>query len=155
MGLPILVGVADAAVTRTSLRGWYASLAAPPGTPPNSTFGVVWTTLYVLIGVAAWLVWRDCQKMPTPPAGDRHLRPLRLWGWQLLCNAAWAPAFFGLRSPVLGLAILIVLLWLIVTTMLAFHRVRPLAAWLVIPYMAWACYATYLNAGFCWLNAPA
>lgn len=153
VGMPLLVGVADAAVVQGNLRGWYASLTRPPGTPPDWIFGAVWTTLYILIGVSAWIVWRDSQRLSTPPAGDRHLRPLRFWGWQLLCNAAWAPAFFGLHSPELGLAILIVLLWLIVTTTLAFHRVRPVAAWLLIPYMAWACYATYLNAGFFWLNA--
>ena len=69
-----------------------------PAPPPGWLFGPVWTTLYVMIGAAAWLVWRR--------TGGRQRGALRLWGWQLLVNAAWSPAFFGLHSPALGLFIL-------------------------------------------------
>jgi len=125
-------------------RGWYASLLRPPAAPPNWVFGPVWTILYVMIGIAGWLVWRR-----TPAT-----RPLRLWGWQLAANACWTPAFFALHSPPLALAVCLVLLVLIGLTMLAFRPIRSAAAWLMAPYLVWTCFATYLTAGFWWLNPP-
>jgi translocator protein len=138
----LLVGAADGAITATSVRTWYLSLVRPPGTPPSWVFGPVWGVLYVLMGSAAWLVWRR----------TGAARPLRLWGWQLLLNALWTPAFFGLRSPMLGLIVIVLLLILLGLTIRAFARVRRLAAWLLAPYFAWTAYAAYLNAGFFWLN---
>jgi translocator protein len=143
VGLCLLVGAAAAAVTAPSLRTWYLSLTPPPGTPPKWLFAPVWSLLYVLIGVSAWLVWRR----------PRHRRPLLIWGWQLLCNAAWMPAFFGLHSPALGLCVIVPFLVLIGLTIRAFVRIRPLAAGLMVPYAIWVCYAAYLNAGFWWLNS--
>nr|WP_283949950.1 TspO/MBR family protein [Limobrevibacterium gyesilva] len=140
----LLVGAANGTMTATSVRTWYLALAWPPGTPPNWVFAPVWTTLYVLIGTAAWLVW--CRPSP----GQR--RALLLWGWQLLLNAAWTPAFFGLHSPALGLLVILPLLCLIGLTIRAFAAQRPVAAALMVPYAAWTCYATYLNVGFLWLN---
>ncbi len=142
VGLCLLVGAADGAVIAGPARGWYLSLTRPPGTPPNWVFGPVWTGLYVMIGVAGWLVWRR----------STATRPLRLWGWQLAANALWAPAFFALHSPPLALAVNLVLLVLIVLTAEAFLRVRRSAAWLMAPYFAWTGYATYLTACFWWLN---
>ncbi len=137
------------------MRGWYLSLTQPPGTPPNWLFGPVWTVLYVLIGVAAWLVWRMRTAGPTLPAGRRSLRPLRLWGWQLLFNAAWAPAFFGLHDVAAALLVMAPLLVLTAATALSFWRVRRAAGWLLLPYLAWTCYAAYLTVGFWWLNPHA
>jgi benzodiazapine receptor len=142
VGLCLLVGAAGGAVTSESVRTWYLTLDRPPGVPPNWMFPVVWTTLYIMIGTAAWLVWRQ--------AG--HHRALRLWGWQLLLNAVWTPAFFGLHSPALGLAIILPLLVLIVLTVRAFLPLDRRAALLLLPYGLWCVYATYLNAGFLWLN---
>jgi translocator protein len=104
--------------------------------------GPVWTGLYALIGFAAWRVWRH----------STATRPLRLWGWQLAANALWTPAFFAMRSPPLALAVCVVLLALIGLTVRSFARVQPAAAWLMVPYLAWTGYATYLTAGFWWLN---
>lgn len=142
VGLCLLLGAAAGAVTSSSINNWYLTLTRPPGTPANWVFGPVWTTLYVMMGVAAWLVWRSLG----------HQRALLLWGWQLLVNAAWTPAFFGLHSPACGLLVLIPLLVLICLTIRAFHRIRPIAALLMLPYFLWTCYAAYLNAGFWWLN---
>lgn len=142
VGLCLLVGAAGGSLTSSSIRGWYLTLDRPPGVPPNWVFPVVWTTLYVMIGAAAWLVWRQ----------PLHRQALRLWGWQLLLNAAWTPAFFGLRSTVLGLVVIVPLLALIGLTIRAFRRLSPLAALLMVPYALWTLYATYLNAGFWWLN---
>jgi tryptophan-rich sensory protein len=156
VGLPLLVGAADLAAIGGSVRGWYMSLTQPPGTPPSWLFGPVWTALYVLIGVAAWLVWRPHGAGAEAAAGGANsLRPLRLWGWQLLANAAWAPVFFGLHD--LGGAVLVIALLLgtLGATLLAFWKIRPAAGWLLLPYLAWTCYAAYLTVGFWWLNPHA
>ncbi|HME23480.1 MAG TPA: TspO/MBR family protein [Acetobacteraceae bacterium] len=142
VGLCLLVGAADGSVVAGAPRGWYQSLNRPPGTPPDWVFMTVWTGLYATIGLAAWLVWRRAV----------GTRPLRLWGWQLAATACWTPAFFALHSPPLALAVCLVLLALIVLTMRAFLPVRRAAAWLMAPYLAWTVYATYLTAGFWWLN---
>ncbi len=142
VGLCLLVGAVAGTISARTVGTWYVSLTAPPGTPPNWLFAPVWTVLHVSIGVAAWLVWRR--------AG--HGRALRLWGWQLIANAAWTPAFFGARDPELALAVILVLLVLIGLTLRAFRRIRPSAALLMLPYLAWTCYATYLNVGFVILN---
>jgi benzodiazapine receptor len=125
-----------------AVHSWYSRLHAPAGTPSNWVFAPVWTVLYVMIGSAAWLVWRRLG------AG----RPLRLWGWQLAANALWAPAFFGFHSPGMALGVMAALLVLIGFTIRAFRRVHRLAAALMLPYAAWCLYAAYLNAGFLLLN---
>ena len=96
-----------------------------------------------MMGVAGWLVWR----------GAGATGPVRLWGWQLLVNAMWNPAFFGLHRPGLALLVILAMLVLIALTILAFARVSRTAAWLMAPYLAWTCFASYLNFGFWWLNA--
>jgi tryptophan-rich sensory protein len=144
VGLCLLVGLADGSIVGGVPGAWYASLHRPFGTPPHWVFVGVWAALYVMIGVAGWLVWRR-----SASAG-----PLRLWGWQLAADACWTPAFFALRSPPLAFAVCLVLLALIARTMFSFWRVRPPAGWLMAPYLMWNCFATYLTAGFWWLNPP-
>ncbi len=95
-----------------------------------------------MVGVAGWLVWRR----------SGAARPLRLWGWQLAANAMWMPAFFGLHKPPLALAVILVLLVLIAITIHSFARLNRAAVWLMVPYLLCTGYATYLNAGFWWLN---
>ena len=142
VGLCLLVGAAAAALVASALHGWYPSLTRPPGTPPNWVFGPVWTVLYVMIGIAGWLVWRR----------SGAARPLRLWGWQLAANALWTPAFFGLHNPPLALAVMAALLVLIGLTIGSFLRLHRFAAWLMLPYLTWTIFAAYLNVGFWWLN---
>ena len=142
VGLCLLVGTVGGSMTARAIPHWYQALHAPPGTPPNWVFAPVWITMYVMIGVAGWLVWR---RVGTAP-------PLRLWGWQLAANALWAPAFFGLHRPALAMGVMIVLLLLIALTIRAFRRIRPTAAMLMVPYGAWCVYAAYLNTGFLILN---
>jgi len=145
VGLCLLVGAVDGIVTRSSVNAWYLSLAHPPLTPPNAVFAPVWTALYVMIGVAGWMIWQAGETRPVRPA-------LRLWGWQLLLNALWTPAFFGLHNPALGLVVLVPLLVLIALTIRAFAPLRLAAAWLMAPYFVWSCFATWLNLGVWWLN---
>jgi len=125
---------------------WYANLRKPSWNPPNWVFGPVWTTLYVMMAVAAWRVWRL--------GGDGGRRTaLGLFLAQLALNAAWTPLFFGLRQPGLAFAE-ILLLWLAIgaTTTTFFKRDR-VAAWLMIPYLAWVSFAAVLNAVLWRLNA--
>lgn len=142
VGLCLLVGAAGASMTAHAVRHWYVTLAAPPGTPPTWVFGPIWTALYLVIGVAGWLVWKRLGAS----------RPLQLWGWQLAANALWAPAFFGLHSPALAIIVMALLLFLAARTIRSFRRVRRDAALLMVPYFAWCVYAAYLNAGFLLLN---
>lgn len=142
VGLTLLVGAVDAAITAPAIRTWYLSLLHPPGTPPNWLFGPVWTVLYLMIAVAAWLIWQH----------PWHRRALLLWGWQLLANALWMPIFFGLHQIGAALAEVAVLLMLAVLTTAEFARLSRPAAILMLPYLLWTCYAAYLNAGFWWLN---
>ncbi len=148
VGLCLLVWGASGAATASSVRSWYLSLARPPGTPPNWVFGPVWTVLYLLIGVSAWLVWRRLDIGIEPKRAA-----LRTWGWQLLLNAFWAPAFFGLQSTTWGLVVIVPLLATILLTIARFLPLQRWAAGMLVPYAAWVSYAAYLNAGFWWLNA--
>jgi translocator protein len=117
---------------------WYASLQKPAWNPPGWVFGPVWTTLYLMMAIAAWLVWRR--------GGFSAQRvPLGLFLLQLALNAVWTPLFFGLHSPGLAFAD-IVLLWLaIAATIAVFSRVSRPAAGLLVPYLAWVTFAAALN----------
>ncbi len=143
----MLVFVASGAFTAVSVRTWYRTLARPPGAPPDWLFGPVWAALYPMIGVSAWLVWRRIDR-----ALEAKRAALRLWGWQLLANAVWPPLFFGLQSPALGLVGIVALWTSIALTLRAFWPLSRPAAALLVPYLAWVSYATWLNAGFWWLN---
>ncbi len=138
IGWLLLTFLAPAAGTWMTSPEWYAALNKPAWSPPAWLFGPVWTLLYVLMAVAAWLVWRE-------GGWAKQRRALTLYCVQLVLNAAWTPLFFGLRQP--GWALLeIILLWVaILATLLAFKPVRPLAAWLLAPYLAWVSFATVLN----------
>jgi translocator protein len=142
VGLCLLVGVVDGELAASSLATWYLSLTPPPGTPPSWLFAPLWSALYVLVGLAGWRVWRR--------AGASAA--LRLWGWQLLLSALWTPAFFALHSTAAGLLVILALWPILVLTVRAFVRVEPAAAVLMLPDVAWTGFATYLAAGFWWLN---
>ena len=144
-GTCLLVGVSGSLVTATSVREWYPHIQKPWWTPPSAVFGPVWTVLYLLMGVSAWLIWRDT-------VGSARRSALLIFATQLVLNGAWSFLFFGLRSP--GWAALeIVLLWSsIVATMLAFSRIHRLAAALLLPYLAWVSYAMALNFAIWNLN---
>ncbi len=118
---------------------WYASLNKPTWNPPSWVFGPVWTTLYVLMGVAAATAWEG-----------RRTRSGRvgffLFGLQLALNALWSWLFFHWHRPDLALADLVVLWVVILGTVIAFGRVRPVAGWLLVPYLAWVSFAGVLNA---------
>ncbi len=125
---------------------WYASLKKPAWNPPGWVFGPVWTALYTMMAVSAWLVWRR-------GGWAAQRRPLMLFLLQLVLNAAWTPLFFGLHWPGLAFAG-IVLLWLaIAATLVAFRPASRTAAWLLAPYLAWVGFAAVLNFTLWRLNA--
>jgi benzodiazapine receptor len=133
--------------TASNLTPWYASLAKPSWNPPNWVFGPVWTVLYTLMGIAAWLVWRR-----GGPGGVPTMIPLSFYVLQLLLNALWSWLFFGWHRTGLAFAD-ILLLWLaILVTILSFRRVSLTAAALLVPYLLWVSFATTLNGAIAWLN---
>lgn len=120
----------------TSMPGeWYAGLNKPSWNPPAWLFGPAWTTLYTLMAIAAWLVWKRVG----------FTRALGLYFVQLILNAAWTPIFFGAHA--LGWALFeIVIMWIaILLTLLSFLRVQKTAGLLLVPYLAWVSFATFLN----------
>ena len=147
VGLCLLVSVANGAVTATSVKGWYQTLQKPPLSPPDWLFAPVWSVLYVTIGVSAWLVWRRVEV-----GMHRKRAALLVWGWQLAMNALWPPVFFGFRSLSLGMVAILALLASIMLVIRAFWPIQRVAALLLLPYLAWVSFATYLNAGFWRLN---
>jgi translocator protein len=144
-GLVVLclgAGFVASFATMQSVVEWYPTLNKPSWTPPNWLFAPVWTVLYIMMAVAAWLVWR---------AGDAKTA-LILFAGQLLLNLAWSFLFFGARSPGLGL-IDISLMWIaIAVTIFAFAMRSGLAAFLMVPYLCWVSLATALNASIYMLN---
>ena len=126
-------------------KSFYSQLVQPDWAPPPGVFGPMWTVLYALMGIAAWLVWRS--------GGFRHNRyVLMLFLLQLSFNALWSWLFFAWHRGALALADVLVLWVLIVATLICFWRVRPLAGALLIPYLLWVSFAFALNYSLWQLN---
>jgi tryptophan-rich sensory protein len=126
---------------------WYATLTKPGFAPPNSVFPIVWTILYVMMAVAAWLVWRE-----PGDAGDK--KTALIWfGIQLAMNVLWSFAFFFLQRPDYGFGVIMALLVAIVITIVLFARLSRTAALLLVPYLLWVCFATGLNFTIWVLNS--
>ncbi len=124
---------------------WYAALARPAWSPPNWIFAPVWTLLYLLMGVSAWLVWRR--------AGFGGARlALGIFGVQLALNALWSWLFFGLHRPDLALVDIVLLWGAILAVVILFGRVDKVAGALQLPYLAWVTFAMALNGAIWWLN---
>lgn len=133
------------ALASVQAADFYRQLAQPSWAPPASVFGPVWSVLYVLMGVAAWLAWRD---------GGWHQQRgvLVLFVLQLAVNALWSWLFFGWHRGALAFADIVLLWLLIVATVIGFWRVRPLAGALLLPYLGWVSFATALNFAVWQLN---
>jgi len=150
-----LAGVIGSVFTITAIPIWYAGLVKPPLNPPAWIFAPVWTLLYLLMGVAVFLIFRAGEGKSGPESG-RGAGPRRaalfVFAFQLALNVLWTALFFGLHSPVLGL-ICIVALWLaIIWTMFAFHKISRPATYLLAPYLLWVTFAAYLNLAIFLLN---
>lgn len=146
IAVPLLAGFVGSLFTTPALPGWYASIIKPALTPPSWVFGPVWTTLFILMGIAAFLVWkRGLEKREVKVA-------LSIFIIQLVLNALWSILFFGLQSP--GAAFIdIIILWLaILFTIISFSKISKVAAWLLVPYILWVSFASYLNYSIYVLN---
>ena len=142
-----LVGASGSLFTVQSLSEWYTTLERPALAPPNWVFGPVWTTLFALIGGAVWLVWRRAEAQP------RAVKTaLVVFAVHFVANVAWSAVFFGQQAIAAGLAVILLLWLLIVATMVVFARVDRRATVLLVPYLLWVSFATYLNYQFWVLN---
>lgn len=141
------IAAAIGAVASIQADAFYAQLTRPDWAPPGWLFGPVWTALYALMGTAAWLVWRV--------GGFRTAkRALSLFVVQLAFNALWSWLFFGCQLGLLAFFDIVLLLVLIVATLIAFWRIRPLAGALLVPYLFWVLFAAALNYAIWQLNPP-
>jgi len=134
-----LAGIVGSLFTAPSVPTWYQGLAKPAFTPPGWVFAPVWTTLFALMGIAAYLVWRKGLER-------REVKiALAIFIFQLVLNTLWSFIFFGLHNP--GLAIIeIIILWLaILTAIIYFAKISRPAAWLLVPYILWVSFAGFLN----------
>jgi benzodiazapine receptor len=129
-----------------SIDGWYAALHKPSWNPPAWLFGPAWTLFYILMAVAAWLVWRE-------GGWKTQGQALSLFLLQWLLNALWTPLFFGLHRPGLAFAEIIIFWLVLAATLASFWRVRKVAGVLLMPYLAWVSFAAALNFTIWRLNA--
>lgn len=131
-------GGLGAVATTPEIEGWYKTITKPSWNPPDSVFGPVWTTLFVMMAVAAWLVWK--------PAGFKaRVMPLTLFLVQLVLNVAWSWIFFGMHQPGWAFAEIVILWGAILLTTMAFFRCSRTAGWMMVPYLAWVSFASVLN----------
>jgi benzodiazapine receptor len=139
-------GIAGSFFTASSVDSWYPSLIKPAFTPPGWVIGLVWIFLFTLMGIALFLVWREGIKRPAVKAA------LTIFAVQLAVNVLWSLAFFGLKSPLAGIVVIVVLWVLILLTIVRFLPLSRVAALLMVPYILWVSFAAFLNISIWWLN---
>ena len=137
--LPQLAGLIGSLFTFSAINSWYQFLNKPSFSPPNWLFGPVWTGLYLMMGLAWYLAWKKGA-------------PKTLFLIHLFFNSLWSFLFFGLKSPAWGLVGIVILWGLIVGVMFQFYRYNKLSAWLLIPYLLWVSFASFLNLSIYLLN---
>ncbi|MNS07197.1 TspO/MBR family protein [compost metagenome] len=143
----LAIGYFSGIVTRSSITTWYPTLVKPSFNPPNWIFAPVWSMLYVMMGVAAGLVWDRIES-------DKETvkKALIFFAIQLALNALWSYLFFGLHNPMLA-GLEIIILWLMIyETYIQFAKINKIAGFLLIPYLLWVSFATVLNGSIWWLN---
>ena len=143
----LVIGYFSGIVTRSAIADWYPTLIKPSFNPPNWIFAPVWSMLYVMMGVAAGLVWDRMEQ-----ESEVVKKALLFFAIQLGLNALWSYLFFGLRNPMLA-GLEIIVLWLMIyETYVQFAKINKIAGYLFIPYLAWVSFAAVLNASIWWLN---
>jgi translocator protein len=142
----LVAGAIGSIFTRSAVTTWYATLGKPTFSPPNWLFAPVWTLLYILMGIAAFLVWRK-------GLGNRQVRSaLIVFLIQLILNTLWSVVFFGLESPLFGLVVISVLWMAILVTVIQFFKISREASVLLWPYFLWVTFAAVLNSSIWLLN---
>lgn len=146
LGACYLAAFIGSIFTAPEISTWYATLAKPSFAPPDWVFGPVWTALYTMMGICAYIVWREGLSDPRVKAA------MAVFAIQLAANASWSAAFFGLRSPLAGLAVILLLWTLIALNIQKFREVSRTAGLLLIPYILWVTFAMALNFAIWRLN---
>lgn len=143
--LPLSLGAIAGIATAQSIPEWYVTLNKPSFNPPNWIFGPVWTTLYILMGISLFLVWKQAP-------GKKRNRAILVFLLQLLLNFSWSFIFFYFNM--IGFALIeIILLWIsIVVMLILFYKIKPIASYINIPYLLWVTFATVLNTSYYFLN---
>jgi benzodiazapine receptor len=132
--------------TSESLTGWYDQLNKPFFNPPDYIFGPVWTTLYLMMAISAFIIWDKGMDRP----GVK--RALIYFIIQLAFNALWTPLFFGLHLICIAAFEILLLVAAVLKTIIVFNSISRYAAWLLVPYFIWICFAAILNAVICYMN---
>lgn len=144
--IPLLIGFSSSYFTITEIGSWYQGIQKPSWNPPNYVFGPVWTTLYVMMGISFFLIW----KSETNQSIKRTA--IILFCVQLVLNFFWSFIFFNQHNPGLAFAEILLLWFLILLTIFAFARISKVAAWLLVPYISWVSFAAILNFTIWQLN---
>lgn len=133
------VGIASGLLSRPGMDEWFYALNKPSWNPPSWLFGPVWTTLYFMMGLSLWFVWKSSAPEP------QKTEAMRLFALQLFLNFWWSPIFFKFHSPGLAFLIILAMVVTIFRTIFKFAPISRAAAWLLVPYIAWVCFASLLN----------
>ena len=143
----LVIGYFSGMVTRSSVTTWFPTLIKPSFNPPSWVFAPVWSILFVMMGVAAGLVWDRIEA-----EREAVKKALIFFAIQLGLNALWSYLFFGLRNPMLA-GLEIIVLWLMIfETYIQFVKINKIAGYLLLPYVAWVSFASVLNGSIWWLN---
>lgn len=146
IALPLMVGATSGFFTVTGVESWYQTIQKPSWNPPNWIFGPVWTTLYIMMGVALFLVWKE------DTSEELKKIAFTLFAVQLILNFFWSFIFFNQQQPGWALVEIIAMWVFILLTIFAFAQVNKTAAWLLVPYISWVSFATILNYTIWQLN---
>ncbi|HOX96040.1 MAG TPA: tryptophan-rich sensory protein [Candidatus Woesebacteria bacterium] len=145
ISVPLLAGVLGSLFTGPAVKTWYLVINRPSWNPPSWLFGPVWTTLFILMGIALYLVWSS--KM-----SNKVRWALKMFSAQMVLNILWSVFFFGMGNFWLAFGEIIVLWMFILATIISFGKISKKAAWLLVPYILWVSFASYLNFTIASLN---
>ena len=146
IAIPMTTGLASAMLTKDNMSV-YSELNSPPISPPAILFPIVWSILFILMGISSAIIFTDKDRNP-----EASKKGLCLYGVSLVLNFSWSIIFFNLQAAFFALLVLIALIFTVAKTILEYLKVTPLAAYLQIPYLLWILFAAYLNAGIWLLN---
>lgn len=146
IAIPLMVGATSGFFTISGVESWYQTIQKPSWNPPNWIFGPVWTTLYVMMGIALFLVWKE------DTSEELKKIAIALFAVQLTLNFFWSFIFFNQQQPGWALVEIIAMWFFLLLTIFAFAQVNKTAAWLLVPYISWVSFATILNYTIWQLN---
>ncbi|RZK51883.1 MAG: tryptophan-rich sensory protein [Pedobacter sp.] len=146
IALPICIGFVGSLLTMESVKTWYTTINKPSFNPPNGIFGPVWTSLFILMGIASYLVWKQRK------TAINYNTAATLYLVQLVFNLGWSFLFFYQQQIGMALVEIIILLVLIIATAITFYKINKVAGWLFVPYILWVSFASYLTYSIYILN---